>query len=117
MLYIISGQVATWRGGERVEIPACSEHTTMEFPKYGRIKIWNMGHSEPVTIPRTFPQIEEVSFLMGFGRGASALIIPAKLRLFGGPRRINFAMGLIKLIDRIFPEGEPGLGGAKPLGK
>jgi saccharopine dehydrogenase-like NADP-dependent oxidoreductase len=110
MLYIMSGQVATWRGGRRVEVRACSENTTVEFPTYGRIKLWNMGHSEPVTIPRTFPEIEEVSFVMGFGRGANALVVPAKLGLFGGPRRENIAIGLMKLIDRILPQGETGQG-------
>jgi saccharopine dehydrogenase-like NADP-dependent oxidoreductase len=110
MLHIISGQVAGWRNNQRVMIPACSESKVVEFPRYGSVRLWNMGHSEPVTVPRTFPDIEEVSFLMGFGRGSSILVTPAKLGMFGGPRRVDATIGIMKILERILPDGEAGWG-------
>jgi hypothetical protein len=53
MFHIISGQVVVWRGGRRVMVPACSEERMVEFPRFGAMKVWNMGHSEPETIPGT----------------------------------------------------------------
>ncbi|GEM_PF-3400524 len=30
-------------------VPACSEERVIEFPRFGKKKLWNMGHSEPLT--------------------------------------------------------------------
>jgi lysine 6-dehydrogenase len=109
MLHIISGQVVAWRQGRPVMLPACSEEHVVEFPRFGPIKVWNMGHSEPETIPRFIPGIEEVNFFMGFGRGSGLFIWPAKLGLFAN-RRIRDAIAcIISFIERITSE-EPGVG-------
>jgi lysine 6-dehydrogenase len=109
MLYIISGQVVAWRQGKRVMLPACSEERVVEFPRFGHIKVWNMGHSEPETIPRFIPSIEEVNFFMGFGRGSGLFIWPAKLGLFAS-RRIRDAIArLISFVERVTSSEEPGV--------
>jgi saccharopine dehydrogenase-like NADP-dependent oxidoreductase len=110
MLYIISGQVAAWRQGSRVMLPACSEFHTVEFPVYGRIKVWNMGHTEPVTIPRFFPGLEECNFFMGFGRGARLLVWPAQRGLFAGEGRIDTVARLLAPIERLTGGREPAPG-------
>jgi len=110
MLHIISGQVVAWRQGKRVMLPACSEEHVVEFPRFGHIKVWNMGHSEPETIPRFIPGIEEVNFFMGFGRGAGLFIWPAKLGLFNSRPIRDAVARLISFIERVTAEEEPGVG-------
>lgn len=109
MMFIMSGDVATWRGGKRVMIPACSEEREAEFPRFGRIKLWNMGHAEPVTVPHFIPGIEEVNFFMGFGRGAGLVVKPAQWGLFNGKRRSEAIVRILTAIERL-TAGEPGWG-------
>jgi saccharopine dehydrogenase-like NADP-dependent oxidoreductase len=101
MLFIISGQVAAWRQGRQVMLPACSEPRIVEFPRYGRIKVWNMGHTEPVTVPRFIPGLEECNFFMGFGRGAGLFVWPARWGLFASDRRIDAVARLLAPIERL----------------
>jgi lysine 6-dehydrogenase len=108
MLHIISGQVVAWRQGKRVMLPACSEERIVEFPRFGPIKVWNMGHSEPETIPRFIPGIEEVNFFMGFGRGSGFFIGPARLGLLASRRLRDAIARIISLIERATSE-EPGV--------
>jgi len=82
MFHIMSGDVAVWRNGKRTLVKALSEERYVEFPKFGRLKLWNMGHSEPATVPRFFDGVEEVNFYMGFGKGSSFIVEPAKRGLF-----------------------------------
>ena len=107
MLYIMSGRIAVWRNGRRVMVPALSGGKVVTFPKFGKVKVWRMGHSEPETVPRFLPGIEEVNFFMGFGPGASVLVVPAKLGLFDGERRR-------KVFERVFAGVESLFGGKEP---
>jgi saccharopine dehydrogenase-like NADP-dependent oxidoreductase len=107
MLYIISGDVAGWRQGGQVMLPACSEAHMVEFPRYGRIKVWNMGHTEPVTIPRFISGLEECNFFMGFGRGAALFVWPARRGLFASDRRIDAVARLMAPIERLTGGREP----------
>ncbi len=110
MLFIMTGKVAIWRGGRRVELPACSEHRTIELPRFGKIDLWNMGHAEPLTVPRFVEGIEEVNFFMGYGRGARALVWPARLGVFASPRRVDATIKLLTALERATRPPEPGLG-------
>jgi len=113
MFYIMTGQVAVWRNGERVMVPACSEKRRVEFPQFGEIELWNMGHSEPVTLPRFLPELEEVNFFMGYGRGAHAFVMPAKLGAFAGRRRVDMAVKLVTALDRFTRKDVPGTGAVR----
>ena len=103
-LFIMSGKVAAWREGKRMMVRACSEERVLDFPRFGAVKVWNMGHGEPVTVPLFIPEIEEVNFFMGFGQGSNWLVVPAKLRLLGGKRRQRV---LTRAVSRLEHMGEP----------
>jgi len=110
MLNIISGEVAVWREGRQMLVPACSEERSVEFPQFGRITLWNMGHSEPVTIPHFIPGVEECSFFMGFGRGARLFIWPAQRGLFASGSRIDRVARLFAPVERLTAGQQPALG-------
>jgi NAD(P)-dependent dehydrogenase (short-subunit alcohol dehydrogenase family) len=110
MLNIISGEVAVWREGRQVLVPACSEERLVEFPQFGRITLWNMGHSEPVTVPHFIPGVEECSFFMGFGRGARMFIWPAQRGLFARGTRIDRTARLFAPIERLTGGQQPAPG-------
>lgn len=99
MLHVISGQVVAWRGGRRVMVPACSEERLVEFPRFGTIKVWNMGHSEPETVPRFLPGVEEVNFFMGFGEGSGLFIRPARWGLLASRRVRGAVARLVALVE------------------
>jgi lysine 6-dehydrogenase len=110
MLHIITGEVAVWREGRQVMVPACSEERPVEFPRFGRITVWNMGHSEPVTVPHFIPGLEECSFFMGFGRGANLFIWPARRGLFASDSRIDRTARLFAPIERLTAGQQPAPG-------
>jgi saccharopine dehydrogenase-like NADP-dependent oxidoreductase len=112
MLHIISGRVVAWRQGRRVMVPACSEEHLVEFPHFGHIKVWNMGHSEPETIPRFIPGVEEVNFFMGFGPGSGLFIWPARWGLWGSRRLRDAISRIVSLIERV-SAGEPAEGAVR----
>jgi len=109
-LFIMGGRIPIWRDGKRMMVPACSEERVVEFPRFGSIKVWNMGHGEPVTIPLFIPGIEEVNLFMGFGRGSNWLVLPAKLGFFGGKRRQRAAAKLLNSLEHLGKPQEPGWG-------
>ncbi len=113
MLFIMSGDVAVWRNGHAMRVPACSEERTVEFPRFGRLQVWNMGHAEPVTVPRFFPDIEEVNFYMGYGKGSRLFVVPARLGLLSNKAVTEATVGLIGAIERLAPESAPAPGAVR----
>jgi len=111
MLHIMSGEISIWRGGRREVVRALSESKEVEFPRYGGIKVWNMGHAEPETVPRFIPGLEEVTFFMGFGPGSSIFVNAAKMGLFaGGAGKVTGRV--IAAIERL-TAGEPEWGAVR----
>lgn len=109
MLHIISGKTHVWRRGKRARIDAVSEQRCVEFPRFGALRVWNMGHAEPITIPRFYPKIRDVNFLMGFGRGSGFFIHPARWGMFASRGRIDAAVTVIRWIEEWFAgKPEPG---------
>jgi saccharopine dehydrogenase-like NADP-dependent oxidoreductase len=113
MLHIICGQVVAWRAGQRVMVPACHEELQVEFPRFGPIQVWNMGHSEPETVPRFLPDVEEVNFFMGFGQGSGLFIRPARLGLLGSQRLRDGLATLVSLIERLSSRGDAAEGAVR----
>jgi lysine 6-dehydrogenase len=112
MLHVISGEIPTFKAGRRVMVKALSETVDAEFPQYGRIRMWNMGHSEPATLPRFIPGLEEVNFYMGFGMGAGLFVKPAQWGLFEKPGRTEKIARLLEWVEKTFPE-DPGRGAVR----
>lgn len=113
MLHIISGQVAVWRGGQGQMVPACSEEHVVEFPRFGPIKVWNMGHSEPETLPRTMPDLQEVGFYMGFGPGSNLFIQPAKWGFFRHPAILKTVARIVHMLEQRSSIEEPAPGAVR----
>ncbi|NLP37755.1 MAG: NAD(P)H-binding protein [Firmicutes bacterium] len=65
VLHIFTGLVPTFTEGESRMVPAGSGRETVHFPGIGEITVYNVGHPEPVTIPRYFPALEEVTLKGG----------------------------------------------------
>ncbi len=112
MFYITSGDVAAWRGARQVMVPAsaCSEERTVEFPRFGPLKVWIMGHTEPVTVPRFFPGIEECNFFMGFGRGSGVFVWLARRGLLGKETSANWAVRFAALGEGLTAGRQPSPG-------
>lgn len=110
MMHIMSGDIAVWRGGKRAMIRACSETRSVEFPRFGPIQLWNMGHSEPYTIPRFMPGIDEVCFFMGYGKGAKLVVKPAQWGWFSNPRWIDRFAWAISKVEQMTPDAPAGHG-------
>ncbi len=112
-LFIMSGKVPSWRDGKRTMIRACSEQRVLQFPRFGPVKVWNMGHGEPVTVPLCIRGIQEVNFFMGFGQGSNWLVLPAKLGLFGGKRCQQVWTKLVNGLEHLGKSQEPEWGAVR----
>ncbi|HNT87870.1 MAG TPA: saccharopine dehydrogenase NADP-binding domain-containing protein [Candidatus Hydrogenedentes bacterium] len=103
VLFIMSGQVAGFRDGRQQMVRACGSSVRIEFPRFGRVRVWNMGHSEPVTLHRFIPGLEEVRFYMGYGRGSRLFVLPCRTSLFTHPRMLDVVSRLLGKIERFLP--------------
>ncbi len=112
-LYIMTGDAAVQRRGRRMMIKACTEKRSIDFPRFGKIDAWNMGHSEPATIPRYFSGVQDVEFFMGFGPGTSAIARLARWGAFAGERRARLFVRAVDAAERIFAGPEPGSGATR----
>ncbi len=112
-LHIMSGNVPAWRDGKRVMVRACSDKRVVEFPKFGKKKVWNMGHSEPATIPRFMPGVEEVNFHMGLGLGANLGVYMSKLGFFEKESRVDTLTRVIYSLDKLISGSEPDMGAVR----
>ncbi|MBW2533098.1 MAG: saccharopine dehydrogenase NADP-binding domain-containing protein [Deltaproteobacteria bacterium] len=113
MLHIMTGDVVSWQGGRRVLVPACGESRVVEFPQFGPIRLWTMGHAEPATVPRYYPAIEEVAFFMGYGKGAHLFVEPARRGLFRFDTLTEAMVRGLLLVDRWSSKGPPADGAVR----
>ncbi|HHT47139.1 MAG TPA: saccharopine dehydrogenase [Firmicutes bacterium] len=60
-LHIFTGKVASFQGGQLIDIHAGSGKEIVDFPQpLGEITVFHLGHPEPVTLPRYLPGVQEV---------------------------------------------------------
>lgn len=57
--HCITGKVPTYRDGKWVDVPAGSEPEIVDFPP--EIEVFNVGHAEPVTLPRYIEGVKVVT--------------------------------------------------------
>src|SRR5450759_1144749 len=60
-LFIFGTVVPVFRDGATIMLPAGSVRRTVEFPRFGRLKVWNIGHGEPVTVPRRIERMAKLA--------------------------------------------------------
>ncbi|MEM3086120.1 MAG: saccharopine dehydrogenase NADP-binding domain-containing protein [Halobacteria archaeon] len=66
MLTIITGDVASYRDGKLVKVPAMGGAERLDFPEpVGRATVYDVGHPEPVTVPKFLPQLRTVTLKGG----------------------------------------------------
>jgi hypothetical protein len=111
MLFVMSGQLPIWRDGRKTIIQACGRtHRQVPFPRHGKVDLWNMGHSEPVTMYRYMPSLRSVEYRMGFGFGSRLLIWPAYLGLFKFAWCVSVVVWFFGLLDKLMKRWPKGKG-------
>lgn len=108
LLFIISGEIAAFRGGVASRVKACSEEIALEMPQYGTRRLWNLGHAEPVSLPRHFAGLKECNFYMGLGTGMGLLVNLARRGWFDAEHKVNRIIGLLTPLERWISGGTPG---------
>jgi lysine 6-dehydrogenase len=88
-LFVYGTVVPVFRDGSTVMLPAGTLSRSVEFPGVGRLKVWNIGHGEPVTVPRHIPEMEEVNIMLGMGKGTEIVVALGRMGFFNSPRRIE----------------------------
>jgi saccharopine dehydrogenase-like NADP-dependent oxidoreductase len=106
-LFIFGTVVPVFSGGSTLMLPAGSISRTVEFPRFGELKVWNIGHGEPVTVPRHIPELEEVSIMLGMGRGTGVVAALGRLGAFATPRRVERMAHLFMKLSPPMPEVPP----------
>jgi lysine 6-dehydrogenase len=101
MLFIMEGHVAVWRQGARRAVRALSEERSVDFPRFGRLRTWNMGHAEPVTLPRFLPGLSECDFFMGFGPASRLLVQPARFGAFANAKGRQLIASALDRLERM----------------
>ena len=108
-LFVFGTVVPVLKHGTVSMLPAGSISRRVEFPKFGVFKVWNIGHGEPVTIPKYIPELEEVNIMMGMGRGTEIFVALGRLGMLRSPKQID-------LMSRVLMKLSPSKPGPAPEG-
>lgn len=107
VLFIYGGPAPVWRNGRLEMVRAGGIAREVELPMAGRMRVWNAGHAEPVTLPRHFPTLEEVTFLMSVGAWTHLFLWLGRLRLTATPERIDRVANVLARLLPTPKEGTP----------
>lgn len=111
VLFIMSGQIAGFEDGRQQMYRACGHSVRIQFPRFGNVRLWNMGHTEPVTLHRFIPSLREVQFFMGYGRGARLFVWPCRTGVFTHKRILDTVSRILGKVERLLP-GQGAVDGA-----
>lgn len=65
-IHIFSGSIKSFALGREVTMAAGAGRRMVTFPRpIGRTPVYHVGHPEPITLPKYFPQLEEVTLRGG----------------------------------------------------
>jgi len=112
VLFIYGGPAPVWRSGRLEMVPAGRIVREVELPLVGRMRVWNAGHAEPVTLPRFLPTLEEVTFLMSVGVWTYLFLWLGRLRLAATHERITRVANVLARLLPAAKEGAPEPAGA-----
>jgi lysine 6-dehydrogenase len=96
-MHAFTGMVPSRQYGWSIHVPAGSDKEAIRYPEpLGTIFCYHVGHPEPVTLPRTYPQLETVTLKGGLSEQPlnDLAIALARLRLTDTPAKKE-AMGQI----------------------
>jgi lysine 6-dehydrogenase len=103
VMHAFSGHVPSFQQGQDVTVRAGSERTKIEFlPPIGDIYVYHVGHPEPVTMPKYFPGVKEVTLKGGVNEDFLNRLTIAVEKL-GVLRIQRFRNGLAKLFKKTMP--------------
>jgi len=109
LLFIVSGEIAAFSGGRASRTAACSQEQFFDMPHYGRRKLWNLGHAEPVSLPRHFKELDTCNFFMGLGTGMGLLVALARRGWFKSEKNVDRVMRVLAPFERWIAGATPGL--------
>lgn len=98
--FIYGSVVPVFKEGMMYMLPAGSLHYDIDLPKFGVQRVWNIGHSEAVTLSRFNPHLEEVKMTMGMGKGSRVFVALGLMGAFSTPKRIDRATWLLKKFSK-----------------
>ncbi len=107
VLFIYGGPAPVWRNGRLEMVPAGKIAREVDLPLVGRMRVWNAGHAEPVTLPRFLPTLEEVTFLMSVGAWTHLFLWLGRLRLTATHERITRVADILARLLPAAKEGAP----------
>jgi saccharopine dehydrogenase-like NADP-dependent oxidoreductase len=99
--FIYGSVVPVFKEGVMYMLPAGSLHYDVDLPKFGVQRVWNIGHSEAVTLSRFNPSLKEVKMTMGMGKGSRIFVALGLLGFFATPKRIDLATRLLSIETRL----------------
>lgn len=109
LFHLLGSKTLVHRNGKRQRVAPLSEEQEVQIPHVGPVRVWNAGHAESVTLPRSYPEVEEVTVMLGFGRGAGLLTLPARWGAFGTRARIDVVVEMVCWLERwLEPAPRPG---------
>ena len=89
-IHIFTGSVPSWQDGQRILVRAGSGGEVVRFPDpMGNLKVFHLGHPEPVTIPRFMKGVNTVTLKGGLAEGYLNFLtkLLARLRLTDTPQK------------------------------
>ncbi len=114
VLHIYTGLVPSYQDGVLLEVPAGSGRERVRFPHpLGSVTVFNVGHPEPVTIPRYIPGIRTVTLKGGLSEDPlnTLGLAMARLKLTDTPTKKDALGRVIKasmpLLERLGRPAEP----------
>lgn len=108
MLHILTGRIPSFQNGRTVDLPAGSGTVSIDFGEpMGRVKVYHVGHPEPVTIPHFMPQLKVVTlrggllegYLNTLGKGVAKIgLTSTESRRKLMVKLLNGSMGVLKKV-------------------
>jgi saccharopine dehydrogenase-like NADP-dependent oxidoreductase len=75
------GPVRLFRDGRWTQLPGFGEEEAIRFPEpVGVVQVHLVGHSEPITLPRSFPTLRSVETKAGFYNDAANVVLRDVIR-------------------------------------
>jgi len=68
-----TGKIRVFRNGEYVDVPPLQK-VKLDYPGVGRVTTYTVGHPEPITLPRFWPEIKNSCNVMNFSPQIIAIL-------------------------------------------